>query len=231
MLAVLPCCLSCAARLEGEVYSNGRAEFTLKSTLMPGTGRLLAGLAANGGGTVFDADMLNRNFAAMPGVESAALRNSGRDGIEGVIVVANMARFFDRAPKSGAKQFSAVTWEQSATGGTLKIDFNMDTGQEFLLSVSPDLKDYLSALMAPVATGEVTDRDAYLELVASVYGASVADEILKTRFSLNIGFPGPVESVSGGTGKGSHAEFAIPLTDLLVLDRPLHYEVRWTPWR
>ena len=100
-----------------------------------------------------------------------------------------------------------------------------------LLLISPDLLDYLSALMAPIVTGEVIGRDAYLELVASVYGKAIADEIRGARFLLNLGFPGPVESVAGGTGKGSHAEFSISLTDLLVLDSPLHYKVRWTPWR
>ncbi|MDR2795868.1 MAG: hypothetical protein LBB47_04060 [Spirochaetaceae bacterium] len=236
-LVIFLSCVSCGARLDGEFHSDGRTEFTLKSTLFPGASRLLKGLAANsGGGPVFDAALLNRNFAAISGIESSTLRNTGEDGIEGGIVVASITQFLTRAAdtvasKGGGKKFSAIVWEQSATGGTLTININMDTGQELLLLISPDLVDYLSALMAPIATGEIIDRAAYLELVASVYGKSIADEIMRARISLKAGFPGPVESVSGGNRRGSYAEFMIPLTDLLVLDQPLRYEVRWTPWR
>ncbi|MDR2344212.1 MAG: hypothetical protein LBD86_06765 [Spirochaetaceae bacterium] len=235
-LIVLLCCPSCDARLDTRIYSNGRAEIMLKSALLPGAGHLLKSLSAAGGGPVFDAAVLNRNFAAIPGVESSALRNTGLDGLEGGIFLTSLTLFLNGArgnlaQKNGAGKFSAIVLEQSASGGTLTINLNMDTGQEFLLLISPDMVDYLSALMAPVATGELISRDAYLELVASVYGKAVADEIRRTQFFLKFELPGPVENVRGGTGKGSHAEFTIPLTDLLVLDQPLYYEVRWTPWR
>jgi hypothetical protein len=198
--------------------------------------RLLTSISSKGGGHIFDAAMLNRNFAAMPGIEASALRSAGRGGLEGSIVVSSLTQFLDSAAdtiasKTGGKKFSAIALEHSAAGGSLTIDLNIDNGQELLLLISPDIVDYLSALMAPVATGEVIGRDAYLELVASVYGKAIADEIRGAQFLLNLVFPGSVESVNGGTGKGSHAKFTIPLADLLVLDRPLHYYVRWTPWR
>ncbi|MDR0683817.1 MAG: hypothetical protein LBF83_01630 [Spirochaetaceae bacterium] len=233
---ILTVCVSCGARLDGEIHSDSRAEFTLKSALLPNMERLLTSLSEKGGGPVFDAALLNRSFAAIQGVEASALRNTGQGGLEGGIVISSMARFLNSAAdtvsqKTGGKKFSAIVWEHSASGGSLTIDLNINNGQELLLLVSPDLVDYLSALMAPIVTGEVIGRDAYLELVASVYGKAIADEIRGANFLLNLDFPGPVESVKGGTGKGSHAKFTIPLTDLLVLDAPLRYEVRWTPWR
>jgi hypothetical protein len=232
-LVLLLSAVSCSARLDGEIHSDGRMEFTLKSTLLPNMSRLLKSFSANSGGQIFDAAMINRNFASMPGIESSALRSVGQDGLEGRIVVASMTGLLEHssetfASKNAGKKFSAIVWKHSPSGGTLTLNINMDTGQELLLLISPDMVDYLSALMAPIATGEVTGRDAYLELVASVYGKALADEILKAAFLLKLDFPGPVEGVRGGTGKGSRAEFTIPLIDLLVLDRPLHYEVRWT---
>jgi hypothetical protein len=223
--------VSCSARLDGEFHSDGRAEFTLKSALLPNMSRLLKSFSANSGGQIFDVALINRNFAAMPGVESSALRSARASELEGRIVVASMTRLLEHAAltsKSVGKKFSAIVWEHSPSGGALTLNLNMDTGQELLHLISPDMVDYLSALMAPIATGEVTGRDAYLELVASVYGKPLADEIQEANFLLKLDFPSTVEGVRGGTGKGSRAEFTIPLIDLLVLDRPLHYEVRWT---
>jgi hypothetical protein len=42
-----------------------------------------------------------------------------------------------------------------------------------------------------------------------------------------IDFPGPVQSAQGGTFSGRRAEFNIPLLDILVLETPLSYEIRW----
>jgi hypothetical protein len=96
-----------------------------------------------------------------------------------------------------------------------------------LLLVSPDVSDYLSALMAPVATGEELSKQDYLALVSSVYGKGIAAEIADARVSLDLELPGTVLSAPGGTFSGRRASFKVPLTDLLVLERPLLYEIRW----
>jgi hypothetical protein len=96
-----------------------------------------------------------------------------------------------------------------------------------LAYISPDIVAYLSALMAPLATGEAMTKKEYLALIASIYGSGIADEIAAAFFNATIDLPGPVQSVKGGTFSGKRAEFAIPLVDLLVLEKPLTYEVVW----
>jgi hypothetical protein len=108
------------------------------------------------------------------------------------------------------------------------LTLTRDNGQNFLSLVSPELVEYLSALMAPVATGEALGEREYLEIVASVYGKALAAEIENAEFLLSVSFPGPVNKISGGISTGSRASFSIPLIKLLVLDEPLIYEVRWS---
>jgi hypothetical protein len=93
--------------------------------------------------------------------------------------------------------------------------------------ISADVRDYLSALAAPAATGERLSRGEYLDLVGSIYGPGLADEIAAARITASIGLPGPVSSVKGGTLAASQARFDIALVDLLVLEKPLEYEVVW----
>jgi hypothetical protein len=81
--------------------------------------------------------------------------------------------------------------------------------------------------MAPIATGEALTKAEYLGLVASVYGKAVAEEISRGSIRAIVDFPGPVSAVRGGTSSGKQAVFTVPLPDLLVLEKPLIYEVSW----
>jgi hypothetical protein len=81
--------------------------------------------------------------------------------------------------------------------------------------------------MAPVATGERLTKSDYLNLVASVYGRPLADEIAAAKISVDLTMPGPVTSAAGGYYTGAKAHFDIPLVDFLVLNPPLRYMVAW----
>ena len=96
-----------------------------------------------------------------------------------------------------------------------------------LARLSPEGADYLSALMAPAATGETLSKTDYLALVESVYGKGVAGEIAAAKVSAALTLPGQIRSVKGGTSSGREARFDIPLLDILVLETPLDYEITW----
>jgi hypothetical protein len=93
--------------------------------------------------------------------------------------------------------------------------------------LSPEVNQYLSALLAPVATGEVISKAEYLSLVAAIYGKPIADEIAASSIRVVLEFPGTITGIRGGAAKGPKAEFTIPLPDLLVLEQPLSYEISW----
>jgi hypothetical protein len=96
-----------------------------------------------------------------------------------------------------------------------------------LANLSPDIVDYVSALLAPVATGEELGRGEYLDLVKSMYGAAIAKEIETATVRVSIELPGTATSVRGGTITGRRADFSLPLVDLLVLEKPIVIEVAW----
>jgi hypothetical protein len=95
------------------------------------------------------------------------------------------------------------------------------------MQIYPEAVDYLSALMAPAATGEALSKANYLVLVESVYGKPLANEIGTSRVAAVITMPGTVKSVKGGTSSGREARFDIALADLLVLEQPLNLEINW----
>jgi len=93
--------------------------------------------------------------------------------------------------------------------------------------LSPEVEEYLSALMAPAVLGETSTKKEYLDLLASIYGRPLANETEAALIKLNVEFPRNVSSVQGGIARGRQAEFNVPLVDILVLESPLRYEVNW----
>jgi hypothetical protein len=234
---------SCTARINGSLQGDGRADLQIYVALEPRITALIGGLAAAGGAMqpgapILDGPAIAASMAKAPGVASAVFKNTAPTAIEGPVKIARIGDFL--APglaasaaldtARGKKGPSFITFEQNVaprTGGRCTINLSLESGPEILALISPDMGDYLSALMAPLATGEALTKTEYLTLAASVYGRGIADEISKAFFRASIDFPGPVQSVTGGTFSGKKAEFAIPLLDILVLETPLSYEVTW----
>jgi len=222
-LAVLLPLFSCSARIDGVLSTDGSAILTVAMALEPRMTAMLQAVSAVGGqtGTVLDGPSISRSMSAAPGVASASLRNTTPSAVEGQVRVSRIGDFLSAADGRGFISFS------QGTGGRCEINISRENGPVILGLLSPEIADYLNALMAPIATGENLSRAEYLELVASFYNKAISDEIAGSRIRASIEFPGTVSAVRGGTFSGRRANFDIPLADLLVLSTPLSYEVRW----
>jgi hypothetical protein len=221
---------SCSARIEGTLKEDGSAEFTLQASLEKGMTALIRSLSALSGpaaasreAPLINGPAIGASMSAAPGIASVSLNNSGPAAIEGDIRVSRIDDFLKQPESWDGKQF--ITYTPSPGRLTLTLDRN--AGPRIIALLSEEVTDYLSVLMAPVVTGERLSKGEYLDLVASIYGRAVADEIAASRIHARVDFPGPLRSVRGGTFSGRRAEFAVPLIDLLVLEVPLEYEVRW----
>ncbi|MCL1931295.1 MAG: hypothetical protein FWF55_05725 [Treponema sp.] len=219
-------CTSCAAQINGALKGNGQADLQIRTALEPRMTALITGFAAASGAAqpgalLLDGPAIAASLSAAPGVASASFKNTSPAAIEGPVKIAQISEFL--AP--GKAQF--ITFEQKASGGQCTITLSRDTSPEILALISPEVSDYLSALMAPIVTGETLTGAQYLMAIGSVYGRGIADEIEKATIRASIEFPGSVQSAKGGTVSGKRANYAIPLLDILVLEDPISYEVVW----
>jgi hypothetical protein len=220
---------ACTARIQGALDAGGGGEFTVSTALEPRMSVLIRSLSKAGGGQSPDAPVLDgpaiaRSMGKAPGVAAVSFRNTAPAAIDGSVRISRLADFL--APAGGGG-FISLERGPAGSGGRLTVNLNRESGPEMLALLSPEVSDYLSALMAPLATGEVLTRAEYLDLVASVYGKAVAGEIAGGRIRASVDFPGPVSGVRGGVFSGKRVEFDLPLPDLLILEQPLNYEVVW----
>jgi hypothetical protein len=220
---------SCAARISGRFEQGGGGSFTISASLQPRISALIRSFQALAGGAgkdslIIDGNSVSQSMTGAPGLASVSFRNTASSAIEGQVKISRIDDFL-----ASGRAGSFIRFEQAAgkSGGNCTIYLDLDMGPEMLTMLSPEIEGYLEALMAPLATGEELDKDEYLELVASVYGKGIADEIAQSVVNVSIDFPGKVQRVKGGTFSGNRAEFKIPLLDLLVLETPLNYNVIW----
>jgi hypothetical protein len=215
---------SCSGRINGSVSADGSALFFVEISLGPRISSVIRSLNSAGGqdnSLILDGDAIAKSMS-IDGITSAILRNTAPSAVEGEIRISNVNRFLSAGEKSGFIKF-----EQRAGGGNCVININLDNGPLVLENLSPEIADFLNALMAPIATGEVLSKSEYQQLIASFYNRTISDEIAASRIRASIEFPGAISNVKGGTFSGRRAEFDIPFLDLLVLETPLIFEVNW----
>jgi hypothetical protein len=227
---------SCSARIEGTLGPEGTAELRVEASLEP---RMIAlirslsrmvdgfsggtGSSAGGDGTLFDGPAIAQSIAAAPGVDAASFVNTGPAAVAGTVSLSRVDAFL-AAPDLSVTADRFIRYESD---GRLLVTVDPASAPLLLSLFSRDISDYLSALMAPVVTGEKLGRKEYLDLVASFYGRPLANEIDASRIVFIIDFPRPITAIRGGTALNNQARFSVPLTDLLAPEKPLVYEVVW----
>lgn len=223
LIVIIPF-ISCSARIDGSVFQDGSAVFSPDLSLGQRMTAMIRSMNSAGGqpdSLVLDGQAIARSMS-MDGITSVSFRNTAPAAVKGEIHVSDINRFLNEGDKGGF-----INFQRRPAGGSCGISINLESGKIILDSFSPEIADYLGALMAPIATGEKLSKNEYLELVSMFYNRAISGEISSSRIVAVIEFPGAISSVAGGTFSGRRAEFDIPLLDLLVLDTPLYYEVIW----
>jgi hypothetical protein len=226
----------CSARVNGTLNEGGAAELSVRSSMEKRISAFMRSLSGFSGARtdspIPDAGLIALSLAGAPGIEKASFRNTSPEAFEGTIKVSRIDEFL---AVSGEKGRGFITLEESRSGGRpsgrLSLNLDFESAVEILPLFSEEVRDYLTVILAPVALGEKQSKADYLKDVAFFFGKAdgpvIAAEIAAARIALSVDFPGPVSAAEGGTFSGRRAEFSVPLLDLLVLDAPLRYEVRW----
>jgi hypothetical protein len=232
--AILSLLAGCSGRISGNLRRDGSADLALEMSIEPRMTAMLRSLSSLGSATgsppernapVINGPAIARSMAAAPGILSADLTNTSPAGIAGIIRVSRVDESF--ATPGVSEQFITLGEGKETGDKRLFILLDREIAPLLLGMISPDIRDYLSALFAPAATGDPFSKAEYLELVEDIYGKVLAEEIAAAKIAVSIAFPGTISSVKGGTFNGTSAAFTIALADLLVLENPLEYEVIW----
>jgi hypothetical protein len=222
---------SCSARIDGVVREGGAAELRLRTALEPRTSALIRSFRGFMGDAaeapVLDGPAISLSMAAAPGVRSVSLVNTGPEAMDGGISISNIGDFLASGVALNGAGTRFITFTEGLQSSSIVISLDRNSAPEIIARLSPEVEDYLMALMAPVVVGEPNTRPEYIALISAVYGRPLANEISEAKIRASIEFPRPIKNIRGGTASGRQAEFEVPLLDVLVLEQPLRYEVSW----
>lgn len=115
---------------------------------------------------------------------------------------------------------------------TLTVTLSRETVHEALTGMPASMNDYIDLLMAPAFTGETLTQAEYIDVVRSAYGKTIADELLKSDFTLAVHCPSSVKQLKidapgSSSSAGNEATFRIPLAALLAMEKPIQAKVGW----
>ncbi|MDR1466693.1 MAG: hypothetical protein LBI40_03645 [Treponema sp.] len=226
---------ACSAQITGVISEDGAAELSIQSGLHPSMTELIHSLFKIGGAAsqnVIDANSINSSLRTSKGVKTIRFRNVTSSAIEGTLSLSNVNDFLSIAGQHS--QF--LTFDPQ--NGRLVVALDRTSAPRIISLLSPDIVDYLSCIMAPAALEDyqyIQTKAQYLDELQNFFGsfrdkklaASLISDIKKASVHIAIDFPKDVKSVKGGRFSGKRAEFDAPLLDLLTLETPLTYEVRW----
>lgn len=120
----------------------------------------------------------------------------------------------------------------SKTNKTLAVTISGESIHAAMRVMPQSTNDYLDLLMAPVFSGERMTAGEYVDVIASAYGKTLADELEKSEFTLTVRCPASVASAkidapATCATEGNQAVYRIPLASLLAMEKPFTARAAW----
>ncbi len=235
IVTILSLASGCVANYHMVLRDNGSADIELSAEMSPRTTILIGNLSDLGGSegsedpNPLDAEILRRSVANSETVVSVHLSNPDSRSVVGSLSFSDLEGFIAAAKDDRGSNAQLFYLERMASrkGGRLTISLKREEAPDLLLALSPEITDYLTALMAPVVTGEILTASEYLEIVAAAYGQAVADEIAAGSVEAIIDLPEEPVELAGGKARGKSAVFSVPLLDILLLEKDIELSALW----
>ncbi|MEI6875486.1 MAG: hypothetical protein WCL50_10205 [Spirochaetota bacterium] len=218
---------SCAANIAARLEQTGAASISVKASLPP----LIAAKLRRLGGIpettpLFDLRAVRASLASRSGLVIRSLSNPSPDSLGFAAETGNL----EAALYQPETDDPGILSLRSSRGQT-ELVLRLVRGQgSAIAALAPGLDpDILEALAPPALDAGDWSRAEYREMLADILGSKILPELDAATIDCAVSLPGKIVSSKGGTIEGSTWKFSIPLFDLLVLEKPIEYRVRWQP--
>jgi hypothetical protein len=173
---------------------------------------------------LFDVEATRKALAETEGLRLLSLSAADADSLALTLDIADLQSFVSgpRIADSGAVSLSSGTgWKELrvrlARGAAAPL-------AGLLPGLDPDL---VEALSPPALDPEPISRAEYRRMLAGIIGEKAVVSLEGATMTLRLSAPGAVLASSGGKLEGQTLVVAIPALDLLVLEKPIEFTLRW----
>ena len=198
---------SCTSSVELRANGDGSVDITYDAAFGSAFIEMMQSLSGGGTSRLFDADEMTAQFRAA-GVNDVRI-TSPADTSLGIRL---------RLPKNGIDPVSQSGC-LSISGNALSLALSPESCAKLYKLLPDTMQSYIDLCMAPLFLGEPMSQNEYADLIASVYGQTLADELKRSKIKISLFAP--------NDGKKASNTAELSLTELLTATKPLVFSVAW----
>ena len=198
---------SCTSSVELRANSDGSVDITYDAAFGSAFVEMMRALSGGGNSRLFDAAEMTAQFRAA-GVNDVRIA-SPADTSLGIRL---------RLPKNGIDPVSQAGCI-SRSGNTLSLAFSPESCAKLYKLLPDTMQAYIDLCMAPLFLGEPMSQNEYVDLIASVYGQALADELKRSKIKISLFAPNDEKKAS--------KTVELSLAELLTSTKPVLFSVAW----
>jgi hypothetical protein len=197
---------ACTASVEIHAAADGKTAVKYDAEFGTAFVEMMRSLSDTGSGPLFDASSITEQFrkAGIPDVKAAS-------GSDSSLTISALLQ-------ADSKDFISASGCVSYTSGSMTLTVSPEKLSALYTSLPETVKSYIDLFMAPVFSGDVMTAAEYTDLISSVYGKPLGDEVAAAQVTIVL---------YGPDGSGRKKTVTVPLTDILTASKPVSYTVTW----
>ena len=198
---------SCTSSVELRANGDGSVNITYDAAFGSAFTEIMQSLSGGGASPLFDADEMAAQFRAA-GVNDVCIV-SPADTSLGIRL---------RLPKNGIDPVSQAGCI-SRSDNALSLTLSPESCAKLYTLLPETMQSYIDLCMAPLFLGDPMPQSEYVDLIASVYGQALADELKRSKIKISLFTP--------NDGKKASKTVELSLTELLTSTKPVSFSVAW----
>ena len=198
---------SCMSSVELHANADGSINILYDAAFDSAFIEIMQSLSGESGQQLFDADEMAAQFRAA-GVNDVCIV-SPADTSLGIRL---------RLPKNGIDPVSQAGCI-SRSDNALSLTLSPESCAKLYTLLPETMQSYIDLCMAPLFLGDPMPQSEYVDLIASVYGQALADELKRSKIKISLFTP--------NDGKKASKTVELSLTELLTSTKPVSFSVAW----
>jgi hypothetical protein len=234
LAATLALLASCSASVSSTIKTDGGARISIQADVPAALSAKFRKLASAGSSSqanqassaapFFDAAAIRKSLAARPGISLVDLTQPSPDSIR-VELSARSLEELASTPDFRESGIISITRGSSWTEFRFRLERG---GAKALSALFPGIDPYLmEALSPPALEDDPVSLAEYKTMLKSVLGEKAMPAMEAATLRLSITAPSAVLSSGGGSISGSTLTAPIPIVELLALEKPVEFWLRW----
>ena len=199
--------MSCTSSVELHANADGSINILYDAAFDSAFIEIMQSLSGESGPQLFDADEMTSQFRAA-GIKDVRVASPANASL-GIAL---------RLPKEGNDPISrSGCISRSARSSAITVS---PASCAKLYKLLPDtMQSYIDLCMAPLFLGEPMSQNEYVDLIASVYGQALADELKRSKIKISLFAPNDEKKAS--------KTVELSLAELLTSTKPVSFSVAW----